>query len=112
MPDGVSKLYVYLSSCVLFTSLICGVSRAQDKPAEAPKPPRFFSGSILDISVSQITVTRMGLGQKHDTRTFAITSETRIEGKPEAKARATVRFVTKDQANHALDIVVRPERKR
>lgn len=95
---------MYLVGCLLFAFLIGGVGQAQENP-------RFFSGSILNVSASQITVTRVVLGQKQDTRTFAITSETRIEGKPEAKARATIRFVTKDQADHALDIVVRSERK-
>lgn len=68
---------------------------------------QFFSGVIVEVSEDRITVSRTVLGNESGTRTFIITPETRIEGKPVEKARVTVRFVTADDGDRAVHIIVR-----
>ena len=68
---------------------------------------QFFSGIILEVTGDKITVTRTVLGNESDTRTFLITPETRIEGKPSAKSRVTVRYVPSDAGDRAVHIIVR-----
>jgi hypothetical protein len=73
----------------------------------AARADQFFSGVIVAITADRITVSRTVLGNESGTRTFVITPETRIEGKPAAKARVTVRFVTADDGDRAVHILVR-----
>jgi hypothetical protein len=68
---------------------------------------QFFSGTIVEITSEKITVTRTVLGNESGTRTFIITPETRIEGKPAPKARVTVRFVAGEDGDRAIHILVR-----
>ena len=72
--------------------------------------PDFFSGTVKTIEESKITVTRTVLGKQSSTRTFIITSETRIEGQPEVKARVTVRFISTENGDQALHIIVRSKK--
>ena len=81
---------------------------APQAPAPEDKPKdQFFAGLITALSSSQITVTRTVLGEKSSTRTFAITRETRVEGKPKLKTRVTVQFVTTEEGDRAIQIIVR-----
>jgi hypothetical protein len=41
------------------------------------------------------------------SRNFVITPETQIDGKLRAKVRVTVQYVTKNEVDHAVHIVVR-----
>ena len=88
---------VRLLSCgVLSVFLAVGgasLSRSQD-PAPAVQPQdQFFAGIVTALSDASVTVTRTVLGKESTIRTFAITPETHIEGKPKLKSRVTVRFV-------------------
>ena len=84
--------------------------RELSKP-ESPKPePKYddtFSGSIIELSTSKITVSRSILGKPAEKRVFLITSETRIEGKCRLKQKVTIGFVTTDDGDVARLIVVR-----
>ena len=86
-------------------SLIPG--RTQEKPS-----PQFLAGNVIALSESKVTVRRIVLGKESDTRTFTITPETRIEGKLRLKARVTVQYVTDDDGDRALHIIVRSSPKK
>jgi hypothetical protein len=68
----------------------------------------FFSGVVTEIKPNALTVNRTVLGKNPENRTFAITPETRVEGKPEVNERVTVRF----SGGRAVHIIARPGQKR
>jgi hypothetical protein len=78
-----------------------------DSPKTEPKYDDTFSGSIIEVSTSKITVSRSILGKPAEKRVFLITSETRIEGKLHVKLKVTIGFVTSDDGDVARLIVVR-----
>lgn len=79
---------------------------------EAAAQDHFFSGTITAISTDKITVSRTVLGKNSSVRTFLMTPETRVEGKPKVKARVTVRFVASDDGDRAVHIIVRSSQKK
>jgi hypothetical protein len=78
-----------------------------DSPKTEPKYDDTFSGSIIELSTSKITVSRSILGKPAEKRVFLITSETRIEGKLHVKLKVTIGFVSSDDGDVARLIVVR-----
>jgi hypothetical protein len=68
---------------------------------------QFFSGTITELTSDSLTVTRTVLGKESSVRTFVITADTRIEGKPRVTARVTVRYVREDEGDRAVHIIVR-----
>ena len=99
---------------VLAVALFGVGARAQEaglsKP-EAPKTePKYddtFSGSIIELSTSKITVSRSILGKPAEKRVFLIKSDTRIEGKLRVKVKVTIGFIASDEGEVARLIVVR-----
>ncbi|HWQ56262.1 MAG TPA: hypothetical protein VN442_21425 [Bryobacteraceae bacterium] len=83
--------------------------------ATAPAQDQFFAGTTTAVSDTQITVTRTVLGET-TTRSFVITPETRIDGKPVVGAKVTVQFEPVEGAgDRAIHIVVRtstPDKKK
>jgi hypothetical protein len=77
-------------------------------PAEQPVE-EYFSGTVVAYLGESITVARTVLGRNSSSRRFVITSETQIEGKLKIKCRVTVQYVTKDEIDHALYIIVRAQ---
>ena len=80
-------------------------------PAEQPRT-EFFSGLVTAFTGEQITVFKTVLGKNSETRTFMITSETRIEGKLRLKTRVTVRYARAEEGDRAIHIIVRPSQKK
>jgi hypothetical protein len=86
--------------------------RAQSTtPSERPRG-EFFSGVITALADDKVTVFKTVLGKSSETRTFAITKETRVEGKLRLKVRVTVRYVRDQDSDRALHIIVRPSQKK
>jgi hypothetical protein len=68
----------------------------------------FFSGSVVAVTKTEITVRRRALVSNETTQTFLIDSDTKIEGKLRVQAEVTVRYVTDDEGHSkALSIIVR-----
>lgn len=86
------------------------------KPDSNTSEPAYtdtFSGSIVELSATKLTVSRSILGKAAEKRTFAIKPDTRVEGKLRLKTRVTVGFVTSDDdGNVARLIVVRTGQKK
>ena len=68
----------------------------------------FFAGAVTESTPEKITVGRTVRGRA-ESRTFQLTSETKIEGSLALKVRVTVRYVTDDDGDTATLIVVRPQ---
>jgi hypothetical protein len=73
---------------------------------------RFFSGTVSESTEEAIAVTRSVLGKKPVVRRFVITPETRIEGEVRPRVRVTVRYITEEQGDRAVHIIVREKRPR
>jgi hypothetical protein len=85
---------------LLVMTLICLLSGAVDDT--------FFSGIVVALTKSEVSVRRRALVSNETTQTFAIGSDTKIEGKLRVKANVTVRYVTDDEGHaRALGIIVR-----
>lgn len=76
-----------------------------------PKFDSTFSGPIIELSATKITVSRSILGKPAEKRTFWIKSDTRVEGKLRMRAKVTVGFVTTDDGDVARLVVVRTSQK-
>jgi hypothetical protein len=95
-------------------SLFAGLAYAQetelppkDGPKSEPSYDDTFSGPIVELSATKITVSRSILGRPAEKHTFLIKSDTRIEGRLRVRAKVTVGFVSKDDGDIARLIVVR-----
>jgi hypothetical protein len=85
-------------------------AHADDSKSE-PKYDQTFSGPIVEITATQIIVSRSILGKPAEKRTFAIKPDTRIEGKLRVRAKVTVGYVTTDDGDIARLVVVRSSQK-
>jgi hypothetical protein len=84
------------------------------KPDGAKSEPQYdetFSGPIVEVSATKITVSRSILGKPAEKCIFLIKPDTRIEGKLRIHTRVTVGFVTTDEGDVARLVVVRPAQK-
>ena len=86
---------------------------AQEQPAPPPAAAedQYFSGDVTALDAAKITVRRTVLGKRSDVKTFVITAETRLEGKPRVKSRVTVRWVAGEDGDKAIHILVRTGKK-
>ena len=91
----------------LLASMVLGQESPAIPPEEQAQHSLYFSGIITTVEVDKLTVVRSLIGKEPTTRVFLLTSETRMEGKPRLKARVTVRYVTGDDGDRALYILVR-----
>ncbi len=99
-------------SILVFGLLLTLPAFGQESPTNAQPEDQFFSGTVTELSAEKVTVGRTVLGKASATRAFLITPETRVEGKLRVKARVTVRFLTKDEGDQAVHIIVRPVQKK
>jgi hypothetical protein len=76
-----------------------------------PKYDQTFSGPIVEVTATQITVSRSILGKPAEKRTFWIKTDTRIEGKLKVRVKVTVGYVTTDDGDVARLVVVRTSQK-
>jgi hypothetical protein len=77
-----------------------------DEVAAQKAPDTFFAGTVSEFTAEKITVGRTVRGHA-ESRTFALTPDTKVEGRLVMKARVTVRYVTDDDGDTAILIVVR-----
>ena len=90
------------------------LEKPSEKPNNAKSEPKYdhtFSGPIIEVTATQITVSRSILGKPAEKHRFLIQSDTRVEGKLRVKAKVTVGYVTTDDGDVARLVVVRTSQK-
>jgi hypothetical protein len=98
---------------VLMAVLACGAAPGaffQDTTQPQPAKPKdqIFSGKVEAIDDASLTVTRTVLGKESTTQKFTITEQTRFEGgKPKVSSRVTVRYITTEDGDLAIHIILR-----
>ena len=96
---------------ILFVALLgvpCAAQDATVPPTEMKAAETFFSGSVVAVSSTEITVRRRALISNATTKAFAMDADTKIEGKVRVKATVTIRYVTDDEGQaRAIQIIVR-----
>jgi hypothetical protein len=102
---------VWLRSALLATVVVCWPAVfAQDQdevPIQEEPNYEFVSGIITDLPPGKIVVNRALIGKPVESRTFLLTSETKIEGKLRPKVRVTVGFKPSDEGDVAVRVIVR-----
>lgn len=69
---------------------------------------QFFTGLVTAIDDESLTVIRTAAGKNSSTKTFVVTAATRFEGgKPQVRARVTVRYVATEDGDHAVHVILR-----
>jgi len=83
---------------------------SQDPPHGAQQPvDQYFAGVVTAVADDSITLTRTVLG-KATVRSFAINAETVMQplgGKPKLKQKVTVKWVSGDNGDRAVKIILR-----
>jgi hypothetical protein len=95
----------------LLTSGWSQESAKADGAKSEPKYDQTFSGLIVEVTATKISVSRSILGKPGEKRAFAIKPDTRIEGKLRVRAKVTVGFVTTEDGDVARLVVVRTGQK-
>jgi hypothetical protein len=73
-----------------------------------PAKDQFFTGMVTSIDDETLTVNRTVLGKNSSTKTFILTVDTRFEGgKPKIRAQVTVRYVTNEDGDRAVHVILR-----
>lgn len=99
------------------TLLAAGGWAQEDASLEKPSPradntrePKYdqtFSGPVVELTATKITVSRSILGKPAEKRSFLLQSDTRIEGKLRMHIKVTVGYISTDDGDVARLVVVR-----
>ena len=100
--------------CLMATILIpSGLIYGQDPDSEtAQTANEFVSGVVTELSQGRIVVNRAVPGKPPENRSFAMTAETKVEGRLRVGARVTVGFRNTEGEPVAVRIIVRPQNER
>jgi hypothetical protein len=93
------------AACLILASF--AFAQDQQLPAAVKTADQYFSGAVVSCAAEKLTVARTVLGTNASSRTFTITADTQIEGKLKVNARVTVQYITKDDVDQAVHILVR-----
>lgn len=100
--------------CLLAAVACLGMAEAEQPqetpPQEEPEPVsyEFFSGTVVEVQQTKLTVVRTLPGKEPEKATFIMKPDTRVEGKLRSRVRVTVGYITTDEGDVALRVVVRP----
>jgi hypothetical protein len=102
----------YVLTGVLWTFLAAGAATPSfpQKPQStaAKAKDQFFTGTVIEIDEASLTINRMVLGKDSTTKKFLLTSDTKFEGgRPKIRAQVTVRYISSDDGDRAVHIIVR-----
>ena len=88
---------------------VCGQQEPAEKEKDEKEEPsyEFFSGIVAEFQSGRLTVTRVISGKAPEKKSFLLKPDTRIEGKLKSKVRVTVGYVTLDDGDVAVRVVVR-----
>ena len=89
--------------CSVFVLAAAAWSASPAQPA-APKD-QFFSGVVTSVGENSLTAIRSG---SKESKTFLVNAQTRFEGpKPQKDSRVTIRYVSGDDGDRAVNVIVR-----
>lgn len=100
--------------CLLAAVACLGMAEAEQPqetpPQEEPEPVsyEFFSGTVVEVQQTRLTVVRTLPGKDPEKATFILKPDTRVEGKLRNRVRVTVGYISTDEGDVALRVVVRP----
>jgi len=102
----------YVLTGVVWTFLAAGAATPsfpqKPQPAPAKAKDQFFTGIVIEIDETSLTVNRMVLGKNSSTKKFLLTSDTQFEGgRPKVRAQVTVRYISTDEGDRAVHIILR-----
>ncbi len=106
--SSILKLVLRIFSTI---SILCAIAVAfalpvaGDDVAEQKHGDLFFAGNVTQYDSETITVARTVRG-KPESRSFHLSSETKVEGQLVDKARVTVRYISDENGDTATMIVV------
>jgi hypothetical protein len=110
MVDTVRTYCRNLLAAVVVSVTVC-IGAPQEAPpkhsSQTGHTDAFFSGTVVELSSEKVTVSRTVLGKPAEKRSFLLTGDTKVEGKLAPKTRVTVRYITGEQGDVALSILVR-----
>jgi hypothetical protein len=97
------------ASAVCLMIVVCAFGQTQpvQQAQEPPSAEQYFSGTVVSYAAEKVTVARTVLGRNSSSRYFTITDDTQIEGKLKIKVRVTVQYITRDEVDYAVHIIVR-----
>jgi hypothetical protein len=99
------KLVTIILSVVLGVMLVATALAAQDDQ------DNYFTGTLSEITPDHLKVSRVLQG-KAEGRVFKVNAQTKIEGgRLRLRERVTVRFLTGDESDTAILVIVRPAAK-
>ena len=114
MAGPYADMMRFIWSGIVLAGLACGGAtvvfpQGPSQQTQKAKPKdQMFSGVVTAVDDASLTAVRTGPGTIADTKTFAITAETRFEGgKPQVHSRVTVRYVTAEDGERAIHVIVR-----
>lgn len=100
------KIARLLTALLLWSALQVLAQNSPPSPVATPAPkPQFFAGTVADYDAQRITVSRTLIGHPPETRTFLITSKTKLNKSAlKARIRVTVRYQHESVGDVALEI--------
>ena len=105
------RVWVAALICIAALDVFVPVVVAQDEHPQEQKPSRpqetFFSGNVVSFDSEKVIVTRRTLTLSWVTKTFLLSSDTKIEGTLKPKVRVTVKFEKTEDGDRAIHIIVR-----
>ena len=102
----------YVLTGIVWTFLAAGAATPSfpQKPqtAAAKAKDQFFTGIVMEIDETTLTVNRMILGKNSTTKKFLLASDTQFEGgRPKIRSQVTVRYISTDEGDRAVHIILR-----
>jgi hypothetical protein len=107
------EVFPLRASAACLTIVLCAfgqippAQQTQEQPPVEQPADQYFSGTVVSFAAERVTVARTVLGRNSSSRYFTITQETQIEGKLKVKVRVTVQYITKEEVDYAVHIIVR-----
>ena len=102
MKPGWSFLQIVLCVAVSFALSARGAA-AQDEQDK----DNYFTGTLVENTPDHLKVSRVLQGKKEE-HVFRVNAQTKIEGRLRLRVRINVRYVSDDNGDTAILVIVRP----
>jgi hypothetical protein len=93
-------LLIVLFGLAIFGLTIFGQASPEDQD-------NYFTGTLVENASDHLKVSRNQRG-KADARVFQVNAQTKVEGRLRLKQRVAVRYISGDDGDIAILVIVRP----